>query len=137
MIPEYFYCVAVENSVTDTQLERFYNEFWQHKFQYLKRKKHKEFFLSVIIQFNLATAIKICEFIMSKVRIPRAPDVELYKHEYVLHYLNNLPEEKADFLLLWGLVNTADDINKIKFVSRYLFRKEEEQKKHEPIIKFI
>lgn len=137
MIPDYFYGVAVENSISDAQLERYYNEFQSYKFHHLKKRKHKEFFLSVIIQLNVGTAIKMCEFLMSKLRIPRSPNIDLYKHEFVLHYINSIQDDRADFLLLWSLINVVDDINKIRFLSNYLSRKELKEIKYEKPIRFI
>lgn len=133
MIPFYVIELTEKLGINDIEAEKAYNAMVELKFLSLEKSQHKAFFLAVIALLGVKHALSICEWISSKYRIPRL-EITKYKHEYCLHYLNSLDTDKADKLLLLALIDTVEDIKKIKTISKTLRVKAKKQADSRPKI---
>jgi len=132
--PAYAYSIAQIYGVSDVMTQEAWERFKYLKLHKLEKDEIKKFFFSLLCLE--APVVKVFDFLLDKLRIPKTVPIDQYKHEYVIHHLNTVSD--ARFLVLYALVNVYDNVKVIRQVSEILFKKEKKEvKRNGNIINFI
>ena len=118
-IPEYAYGIAQVCNASDTIAEELWGQFVHLKLNKIDSQMFKEFFFMLLCLKGHGIVIKLFDFILQNIRIPKSVPIESFKHEWVIYFLNM--SNNAKTILLYALINVCDDLNAIRKVSKLLF----------------
>lgn len=138
-IPDYILFVGSICGKTDTEIEQLWGEFCRAKFLVLESRKLRQVFFAIFCLFGYGGAVKVCNQIKKLFRIPKTIAIIEFEHEHVLWYLNTIDENTVDKLILSALINTQNDIAKLRMIVNLIIQKKQEhkEKSHGNIINFI